>query len=109
MKKFWLFYAAMVGLCLTAGCQHEYWYQEGKTFDECRAEQADCRAELVQRADLNYVGDYEHRFMMDCMRQKGYRLLTQKELPLDARREEPNVASGVPINWAYGVAGGIGE
>lgn len=109
MRKSWLFHTTIVGLCLAAGCQQKYWYQEGKTFDDCKADRADCRAELLKRADLNYVSDYERRFMENCMQQRGYRLVPAKELPLDARREEPNVASAVPWDRSYGVAGSIGE
>ncbi len=109
MKKAWLLHTTVVGLCLAAGCQQVYWYQEGKTFDECKADRADCRAELLKRTDLHHVGDYERRFMEDCMRRKGYQLVRQKELPLDVRREEPDVASALPWDRSYGVAGSISE
>jgi len=109
MRESWLFVAAVVGLCLAAGCQQEYWYQEGRTFDECKADRAACRAELLQRTDLNHVGEYERRFMEDCMRQKGYWIVPQDDLPLDVRREEPNLASALPWDRAYGVAGSPSE
>jgi hypothetical protein len=108
MKKSWLFHTALVVLCLMAGCQ-KYWYQEGKTFDECKADWADCRAELAKRTDLNYVGDYERRFLENCMQERGYRLVPQKDLPLDVRREEPNLASDMPWDWADGVAGRLSK
>ncbi len=109
MKKLWLFHAAAVGLCLAAGCQQEYWYQEGRTFDECKADRADCRAELVKRTDLHHLGEYERRFMKDCMQQRGYRLVPGDDLPLDTKREEPDLASALPWDRADGVAGSIGE
>ncbi len=109
MKKSWLLHTTVVALCLTAGCPQKYWYQEGKTFDECRADRTDCRAELLKRTDLRYVSDYERRFVEDCMRQRGYRLVPEKDLPLDAKREDADVPSEVPWARSYGVAGSIGE
>ena len=99
----------LVVLCLVAGCQPTYWYQEGKTFEESKADHADCRAELLKRTDRHHMSDYERWFMEDCMRQRGYRLVPEKDLPLDVRREEPNVATAVPWNRFYGLAGSIHE
>lgn len=109
MKKLWLSYTTVVGLCLVAGCEPAYWYQEGRTFNECKADQADCRAELLERTDRHHLSDYERRFMEDCMQQRGYRLVPDKDLPLDVRREEPNGVTAVPWNRFYGVAGSIEE
>ncbi|MEN6336982.1 MAG: hypothetical protein ABFE01_22220 [Phycisphaerales bacterium] len=106
----WLVLSIVMGGGLgLAGCQPAYWYQEGKTFDECKADRADCRAELLRRTDLNYVSSYEERFTADCMRRRGYRLVSSEDLPLDVKREEPNVATAVPWNRFYGVAGTIDE
>jgi len=96
-----------LGLLLTAGCGPKYWYQEGKTFEECRADRAACRAELLKRTDRERVGDYERRFMEDCMQQRGYQLVSEKDLPLDVKREEPDIPSEVPIARGYGVAGSL--
>jgi len=109
MKKSWLFHVAVVGLCLVAGCEPKYWYREGRTFDECKADRAECRAELLQRADLQYVTNYERRFMENCMQQRGYRLVPAHDLPLDARREEPNLVTAVPWDRFYGIAGSLPE
>ena len=79
------------------------------TFDECQADRAECRAELLKRADLQYVSDYERRFMENCMQQKGYRLVSAHDLPLDARRVEPNLATAVPWDHFYGLAGSLPE
>jgi hypothetical protein len=38
MKRFGLSLVIGVGLCFTGGCQPAYWYQEGRTFDECKAD-----------------------------------------------------------------------
>lgn len=90
---------------LATGCQRKYWYQEGKTFDECKADHEDCWAELRKRSNLRYPSSYTHEFLENCMRQRGYELLIQKNLPLDVRREEPDAPSDVPWYYAYGVAG----
>lgn len=94
-------------LLLATGCGQRYWYQEGKTFDECKADRTACRAELLERTDLNRIGDYERRFMQDCMQQKGYRLVSEKELPLIVKREDSDIPSEVPSARGYGVAGAL--
>ena len=109
MKRAGLCRTIVVGLCLAAGCQSTYWYQEGRTFDECKADHADCWAELEERTDRHHLSDYERRFMEDCMQRRGYRLVPEKDLPLDVKREEPNTISAVPWNRFYGVAGRIEE
>ena len=109
MKRFWLSHAIIAGLCLAAGCQPAYWYQEGRTFDETKADHADCRAELARRTDRHHMSDYERRFMEDCLQQRGYRLVRSGDLPLEVRREEPNVVTAVPWNRFYGVAGSLDE
>ena len=97
-----------VGLAvLAAGCQQKYWYQEGKTFDECKADHEDCWTELLRRTDLRYASSYKHQFLEDCMRQRGYELVAEKDLPLDVKREDPDVPSDVPWIHSYGVAGTI--
>jgi hypothetical protein len=97
-----------VGLVvLGAGCQQEHWYQEGKTFAECKTDYDACWTELLKRTELRHASSYQHRFMVNCMRQRGYELRVEKDLPLDARREDPEVASDVPWYYAYGVAGAL--
>ncbi len=97
-----------VGLAvLAAGCQRQYWYQEGKTFDECKADHEDCQAELLKRTDRRYPSSYKHRFLANCMQERGYELVAGKDLPLDVEREDPVVPSEVPWVHAYGVAGAL--
>jgi len=55
------------------------------------------------------AGDYARRFMKNGMEQKGYRLVSENELPLAARREESDLSSDTPWTRGYGVAGSIGE
>lgn len=90
------------GMFLLTGCS-TYWYQEDKSFEECKQARAECRAELLKRSDLKNLGvDYEVKFIENCMGKKGYRLLTQDKLPLDIKRETPDTS----FHWrAHGVAG----
>ena len=82
-----LFLSSMIFL---TGCS-KYWYQEGKSFDECKQARNECFAELQKRSDLsNVTVEYEIKFMNDCMTKKGYREVSQDELPLDAKRQEPD-------------------
>ncbi len=92
---------------LAAGCQRQYWYQEGKTFAECRADYEDCQAELLKRADRRYPSSYKHRFIDNCMQERGYEVVAGKDLPLDVAREDPMVPSDWPGDHAYGVAGAL--
>jgi len=99
-----------VGLVVLAtGCQRMYWYQEGKTFVECKADHEDCQAELLKRTDRRYASSYKHEFLENCMRERGYELVAEKDLPLDIAREDPQVPSEVPSVHAYGVAGTLDD
>jgi len=84
------------------GCS-KYWYQEGKGFEECKNARDECFAELKKRSDLsNLTVEYEIKFMNDCMTKKSYREVSQDELPLDAKRQEPDSS----FHWrARGLAG----
>ena len=60
--------------------------------------------ELQKRTDFVGTGSYEFEYMTQCMQEKGYRLVKEKELPVDARRERPETT----LHWrAKGVAGSI--
>lgn len=97
-----------VGLAVLAtGCQQQYWYQEGKTFAECKADHEDCWNELLRRTDLRFASSYRRRFLEDCMQQRGYEPVADRDLPLDVKREDPDVPSDVPWIHSYGVAGTI--
>ena len=91
--------------CLLAGCT-QYWYQEGKTFQECQLAQRECFQELQKRTDFVGTMDYEFEYMTQCMREKGYRLVKGSELPMDAKRERPDSA----LHWrTKGIAGHLDE
>jgi hypothetical protein len=89
-----------------SGCAR-YWYQEGKTFEQCKQDQSDCLAELKKRSDFRGgSADYEFKFMAECMKQKGYRLVPEGELPLSARRERPDLTLHYRLK---GLAGDLPE
>lgn len=99
-------------MCLPAlfffptGCA-KYWYQEGKTFEECKQTREECFEGLRKRTDFSSpTVDYEIKYMNECMREKGYREVSAKELPLEVKREEPDTT----LNWrARGLAGTLTE
>ena len=96
----------ILAVLLTSGCS-QYWFQEGKTFDECKRAHGECFADLQRRSDFsNPTMDYEIKFMDDCMAKKGYREATQDELPLDVKRQEPDSS----FHWrARGIAGSLNK
>ena len=96
--------ALLLTMCLSAGCS-QYWYQEGSTFDQCDLARTECRDELLKRTDLSSPGvDYAVKFMDECMAEKGYRKVTQDELPFDAKRAEPDTS----LHWrTVGLAGTV--
>lgn len=99
-----VFSVLLIASCLLmSGCNY-YWYQEGKTFDECDADRKECMGELLKRSDVNYVTDYEVKFMKQCMEDKGYLLVEESKLPLDAKRQAPEKS----FDWrANGIAGSL--
>jgi hypothetical protein len=87
------------------GCA-QYYYQEGKSFDECKQDRVDCYAELEKRVEVVTASDYEFKFMKECMRQKGYKIVTEDKLPLDVKRHRPDRS----LNWfVRGIAGELDE
>jgi hypothetical protein len=88
-----------------AGCS-QYWYQEDVSYKQCLKDREDCFRELQKRTDFKNTGNYEFEFVAQCMREKGYELATQKELPMDARRTEPETS----LHWRMkGLAGSLSE
>jgi hypothetical protein len=105
--KFCLCFMVVCALALICGGCAQYWYQEGKTFEQCQQAQADCFDALRKRSDLGGpTYEYEYKFMDECMQEKGYRLVGSKELPLNIKREEGKTS----IHWrARGIAGQVGQ
>ena len=90
----------------SAGCTN-YWYQEGKTFDECKRARDECFEELEKRTDFSSsTVNYEIKFMNECMHAKGYREVSAKKLPLDVKRGE----SESSLHWrTRGIAGTLAK
>jgi len=98
-------------ICLLAGCA-KYFYQEGKTFDECARDRAECVSELKKRLGTvsQRPGDYEYKFIEECMKRKGYRLVTENKLPLDVKRLDPDTSlQGFLYGYRRGLSGSLGE
>ncbi len=89
---------------ILSGCS-AYWYQEGKTFDQCEQDRAARFEELQKHSDFGgFTADYEYKFMDKCMQDKGYRLVGESELPLEVKRQEPESS----LHWRMrGIAGEI--
>ena len=92
----------LIPMLLFTGCT-TYWYQADKTIEECKQDRDECIGELEKySSNWRDMGDYEFKFMEDCLRQKGYTLLKEKELPLRVKREDPKSS----LHWKlHGVAG----
>ena len=104
MKKFLLVAPLLVLISILTGCK-SFWYQEGKTYEECRLDLHQCVAEMTKYSDKGYsLGAYDVRFERNCMKQMGYRLVKERRLPLTVRRQGPESFVGT-----YGVAGILDE
>ena len=104
MKKFFSI-TLLTLMCCFAGCT-SFWYQEGKTFEECRRDLRECRSEMQKYSDKSYnLGAYDLKFEKDCMEQRGYRLVKERDLPLRVRRQGPESS----IEGHHGVAGILEE
>ncbi len=90
MAKFVTFLVLLSLLFLWTGCG-TYWYQEGKTYQECDQDLQSCYDELQKYADMQSIDAYEVDFIKDCMKEKGYRLVTEGELPRDVKRQDPEM------------------
>ena len=103
---------ALLLACLVfipAGCA-KYYYQAGKTFEECEKDRADCVSELKKRLGTvsTRPGGYEYKFIEDCMKRKGYSLVTEDDLPLDVKRQDPDTSlKGQLYGHRRGIAGAL--
>jgi hypothetical protein len=102
MRKI-MFTAVLVYMFFTAGCSSKYWYQEGESFDRCQQARDECVAELKKRSDFSGTNlDYEFEYVKKCMEQKGYKLVDENKLPLNAKRNTPETS----LHWKIkGIAG----
>ncbi len=97
--------------CFCTGCA-KYYYQGGKSFVECKEDRAGCTAELNKRLAVQSQrpGDYEYKFIEDCMKNRGYRLVTEGRLPLGVKRQDPaQTLRGILYGQRRGIAGIVDE
>lgn len=98
-------------ICLSGSCA-KYYYQEDRTFDECSKDRIDCLSELKKRvaSSSKKLGSYEYKYIEDCMKNKGYRLVTENQLPLDVKRLDPDTSlMGQLYGYRRGIAGTISD
>ena len=89
MTRFLIITVLLTLWCFLGGC-NSYWYQEGKSFDQCSNDRGDCFSEVKKYYDLDNIGKPEKEFMEDCMIRKGYILQTEDKLPPKVRRRDPD-------------------
>ena len=109
--KCWTFVLLVVLVCSFSGCA-KYYYQEGKSFTQCQKDRADCMAELNKRLAVQSrrPGGYEYKFIEDCMKRRGYELVTEGKLPLGAKRQDPaHTLRGILYGQRRGLAGAVDE
>jgi len=88
---------SLVFVCFSSGCA-KYYYQEGKTLEECKQAGKECYAEFEKFQDpdhdapgtYNISYDHEGNFMDACMQDRGYRVVSENKLPLRAKRKDPD-------------------
>ncbi len=88
---------------LLGGCA-KYWYQEGRSFHQCRKDLAASQAEAMRYSDVERTdgfGLFEGKFVRQSMEEKGYHLVGEGKLPTRVKRESSPVF-GIP-----GIAGTI--
>ncbi|MHC4573398.1 MAG: hypothetical protein ACYS76_04590 [Planctomycetota bacterium] len=73
--------------CFAPGCT--YWHQQGKSFADCERDLQHCYNELKKYADMDSIGTYEVDFVKNCMKQRGYKLILENDLPMVVRRRDP--------------------
>lgn len=102
MEKHSILCVVIISFLLT-GCA-QYWYQEGVSYQQCLKDREICFSELTKRSDFVGTGDYEFEYMAQCMQEKGYRLVKEGDLPLEARRQQPDSS----LHWrTKGLAGQV--
>ena len=107
--KNWRILVLTAVVCISGGCAR-YYYQEGKTFEQCKKDCEDCAAELGKRVTNQKPGAYEHKFMEDCMTRKGYMTVAEEKLPLSVKREDPDLSlRGLIYGRRRGIAGSLEE
>jgi len=107
----WACVLLVILACFCCGCA-KYYYQDGKSFAQCQKDRAECLKELDKRLAVKSKshGDYEHKFIEECMKSRGYRLVTEGKLPLGAKRQDPpKTLYGILRRQRRGMAGSVDE
>ncbi|MHC4705686.1 MAG: hypothetical protein ACYS8I_01185 [Planctomycetota bacterium] len=107
----WAGVLLVILVCFCCGCA-KYYYQEDKSFDQCRIDRAECVVELNKRLAVQSKrpGGYEYEFVEDCMKSRGYELVTEGKLPLGAKRQDPaHTLHGFLYGQRRGIAGSVDE
>ena len=65
MKRLMVLILFVCSIFLT-GCT-TYWYQEDKSFNECKQDRDECVTELQKYYDLDHIDNPERDFMENCM------------------------------------------
>ena len=110
MKRYGVLLALCL-ICFLTGCA-KYYYQEDKTFNQCAWDRADCLFELKKRlaSGSGGWGDYRYKFLENCMKERGYWLVTEDQLPLEVKRQDPDSGlRGYLYGYRRGIAGALDE
>ncbi len=94
--------ALLLSVCVLGGCT-KYWYQDGKSFKEAKTDLASCQAQADQYSRDTGSGRgidaYDGLLVRECMEERGYHRVAEKDLPARAIREAS------PVFGVTGVAG----
>jgi hypothetical protein len=60
-------------------------------YNECDQDLQLCYDDLQKYADMRSIDAYEVDFIKDCMKEKGYRLVTEDKLPRDVKRQDAHM------------------
>ena len=107
----WAGVLLVILVCFCSGCA-KYYYQDGKSFVQCQKDRAECNVELNKRLAVQSKrpGGYEYKFIEECMKNRGYGLVTEGKLPLGAKRQDPaQTLRGILYGERRGIAGSVDE
>lgn len=100
MRTYIYFFILISMLC--SGCGSKYWYSKDKSYIECKNDFMDCRVQCGRYIQNDYsMNDYSIKYEEKCMRKKGYRLVGDGSLPMDAKRRPADLV----YKEKYGIAG----
>ena len=81
----------ILNLILITGCK-QYWYNEKISYERCRADYENCVKQMQTYADNDSrLSAYPEKFIQACMKEKGYTLVYEDDLPLRVKRKDPDI------------------